>query len=61
MFFQTISRCINVAQHDIFRILYATAFIYPDVFKLSEYRKYHYSCCTRINTEYTYHILWNVA
>lgn len=60
MFFEAISRYIDMAQHNIFHVLHATLSIYPDI-KLSQYRKYHYSCCTRINTEYTYHILWNVA
>ena len=32
-----------------------------NIFKLPEFRKYHCSCCTSINTEYTYHILWHVA
>lgn len=61
MLFEAIFRCIDVAQYGTFHVLHATAFTYPDIFELSEFRKYHYSCCTSANTEYTYHILWNVA
>lgn len=46
MFFEAILRYIDMTQNGTFHVLHATVFTYPDIVKLTEYRKYHCSCRT---------------